>query len=275
MASFGLTIRRIGWAPRREQFFNLLVVGLRDVLVTAGHSLIVRIVEDSAEAGEVLRHWVETGSVQAVIIYDRTVDDEGLESIRALGLPFVLLGNRSQRSWHQATVTEDDGALMQQVLDYLVSLGHQHVVWVSGPVDQVGTAARRTVFDAYLASHGLTGEVYPGDYVEARATGVVESVQAQGRTPMAIIFDGEYLAVTAQRLLAQRGLDSEKVALLTWQDSAACLSATPPLTALNHHVDELGRQLGKALIALHEGATEAHFEAPAADLVVRGTTPRL
>lgn len=272
--SFGLTARRRGWMPRREQFTNLLMGGLQEVAVSNGHSVVFRVVEDEVEERRVREHWARTGAVDAFVVQDVTEAAE-LDPIKALGLPFVLLGDASQRTWHRATVTEDDAALMREVVRFLQGLNHHRIAWISGPMDRGHILARRAVFDAQLGAQGATGAVYPGDYSVEHVTGAIEAELRAAEGPRAVILDGDYLAVTAQKLLAEAGHTPPETALLAWQDSRQCQLADTPITALNHHVDGLGRVLGQALIEVGSGQEEVHLQGPVAELFVRGTTAEL
>lgn len=273
MLSFGFTVRRQGWAPHREQWVNLLLSGLQEVLLEAGHTLVVRVVADEAEEQDVQRFWAAERKVAAFVVADAQ-DAAQVDRVREFGLPFVLLGDTGQQPWHRATVTENNTDTMLTALEYLAGLGHRRLVWLSGPYRRAHQRMRRAVFDAFLVERGLVGAAYPGDYSARHMSAALDADLVAADGPRAFLL-GQNLAVVAQELLAERGLSQPEMALLAWQDTKQCQAATPPISALDHHVEEAGRLTARALIAVACGEEPVHLVSPAADMIVRATTPAL
>lgn len=269
--TFGLTTNRNGWAPRLEHFSNRLVKGLQDVLVGAGHTLLLRLVGDEDEHWRVWQHWARSGSVDAVVVHGDGYADQGtLSRVEELGLPFVLLGERVQQGWHDCTVTVDSAELLHVPLDHLVGRGFTRLVWISGPTTDLHTQVRLKAFDDYLRDHPLVrGSVHPGDYTPDHAFSVLDEVLGNGDEPVGLLVDGDYVAACVRGWLSERGIATARAGLVGWDDSYFCSGANPPITAIEHHVDGLGRQLGRALVALTDGTVSTHLEGPPAELLVR------
>lgn len=270
MASFGLTIRRTGWAPRTEQFYNQLLVGLETTLVPVGHTLAVKIVADRAEDLATFDSWARSGLVQATVLHDLNMNDPLEETVKSLGLPYVLLGDVTQRDG-AASVVIDNAAALLRLLTYLVELGHRRIDWITGPRQQVHTSVRLGAYERFMLRAGVEGGSHVGDYTAARCADIVRDLLQAARRPTALVVDGDYMSQVALATAQQLGCHvPEELSLVSWDDSLLCQGTDPPLTALNHRVRDLGHTLAQALMRVIDGE-QVHLDGPDPELIVRGS----
>ncbi len=269
--TFGMTVQRNGWTPRSEHFYNRLVAGLEEELLRHGHTVIVKIVTDRAEERATFVRWAEDGSVDAVVCKDITVDEDLEQELQSLGLRYAVLGDSHQTIAANAVTVDNAGAL-REVLDHLRAAGHRRIDWLSGPQAQWQTHTRLGVFDSYVAGGRIEGRVSAAEYDEERCRELVGAAMSRDRPPTAFLLDGGHLASVASDVLRKLGFSvPADVSLVSWDDSLACQRADPPVSALDHHVEELGRGVARCLIDAVEGR-ERREAGPRPNLVVRAST---
>lgn len=270
--TFGMAVQRNGWTPRSEHFYNRLLAGLQEELLGYGHTVIVKIVSDRDEELATFARWAEDGSVDAVVCKDITVDDDVEERLRSLGISYAVLGDADQAIAGNA-VTVDNAAALREVLDHLRAAGHRRIDWLNGPPAQWQTHTRLRVFEEYLADGRIEGVASPAEYDEDRCRELIDAAMSREQPPTAFVVDGGHLAPVAMEVLRKLGRSvPADVALVSWDDSLACQRADPPVSALDHHVEELGRGVARCLVDALDGRKRREV-GPRPNLVRRASTP--
>ena len=271
MATFGLTMERNSWSPRSEEFYNKLLVGLGDEVIGRGHMVIVEIVADRQEELATYARWAEDGSVDAVMCKDIGVGDDLEDRVQALGLAHAVLGDTRQPV-HSNMVAVDNAAGMRETIDYLRAAGHQRIDWITGPPVQFHTHVRMEVFADYLAEGLIEGSAIAAEYDSDRCRQLVTAALERDHPPTAFLVDGDFLATVAVDCLRRNGRDvPADVSVVSWDDSLICQRADPPISALQHHVADLGHAVGRCLIAAVEGR-ELRELGPSPQLVIRASS---
>jgi len=272
VSQIGFVFVRQAGAPRYEAFFNEILAGLEDALATTASTVIVQGVEDAAEEMQVYRHWHGAGAADAVVLKDLGLSDDRIEQLQGLGIAFAALADVTQTGDFSA-VRIDNGQAMRDSLAYLVGLGHRRIARVSGPTDLTHTRIRTEVFHAEARAAGLDGRVLTGDYSPTSGEQATRELLTSARPPSAIVYDNDLMALGGLRVAHELTVAvPDEVSMLAWDDSVGCQLASPPLTALNHDVHEMGVQLGHALLALLSTGETQSAVASQPVIVERGTT---
>lgn len=270
--TFGMTVQRNGWTPRSEHFYNRLVVGLEEELLRHGHTMIIQIVADRDEERATFARWAGDGSVDAVVCKDVTVDDDLEDHLRELRLPYAVLGDTNQTITVNAVTVDNAGAL-REVLDHLRATGHRRIDWLNGPPAQWQTHVRLQVFQEYVSGGLIEGQASPAEYDEERCRDLIAAAMKRENPPTAVLVDGGHLATVAIEVLRRLGSSvPADVALVSWDDSLACQRADPPVSALDHHIEELGRGVARCLMDALDGKPRREI-GPRPNLVVRASSP--
>lgn len=264
-------VRHVG-APRFESFFNQIIAGLEDVLATSSSVLIVKGVDDQQQEMAVYRHWHETRAVDAVIVKDLLVNDDRIEHLQRLGLPFIALGDVTQTGQFSAVRT-DNARAMRDSMAFLIGQGHTFIARVTGPSGLVHTSIRTDVFLHEASMAGIVKKVVEADYQEKSGERATRALLKAERRPTAIVYDNDLMALGG--LTAAKALNvavPDELSLLAWDDSLLCQLASPPLSALSHDVHQIGMQL--ALNVTRMLATGVLLSETASQPVIvdRGTT---
>lgn len=272
MISIGIVfVRQVG-APQFEAFFNQIIAGLEDVLSASSNSLVVQRVEDEREERAVYRHWHASGVVDAVIIKDLMVDDDRIEWLNGIGLPFVVLCDVTQTGPFSA-VRIDNGQVMRDSMAFLRALGHDDVARVTGPAALAHTRIRTNVFLAEADAAGITTSVVVGDYSETAGERATLALLGSSPRPTAVVYDNDLMALGGLAAAKALGVRiPEDLSMLAWDDSVQCQLATPPLSTLSHDVQRIGVQLGTALLRMLADEIVVSETASQPMIVERGTT---
>jgi LacI family transcriptional regulator, repressor for deo operon, udp, cdd, tsx, nupC, and nupG len=252
MSTFGITLQRRGWSPRSEQFYSQLLVGLEDEVISRGHTVIVQTVGSRQEEHETFARWAADGSVDAVVCKDIAIGDDLEDRMHELGVPYVVLGDTQQPISANAVVV-DNVTSLRSVIDHFRAAGHSRIDWITGPVTQFHTHLRLEAFAQYLADGVIEGETHPANYDADRCQELVTAAMGREKPPTAFLIDGAFLATATLTCLRRLGFSVPgDVSIISWDDSLICQRSEPPLSALDHHVGELGHGVGKCLIAAVE-----------------------
>ncbi|MBC7724116.1 MAG: substrate-binding domain-containing protein [Burkholderiaceae bacterium] len=278
-ASTAPTARMVGMSLVRateimgaEPYFHDFSAGLESVLRPHGFAVLTRVLPTVEEEIATFRRWKAGGDVGAIVLVDLSHDDPRLPVLRELELPVVVVGNPAIAAEFPAVWTNDDGA-MRDAVAFLLSLGHRRLAHVSGPLRMAHTLSRAHAFAAECAAAGAASSTLAGDYSQGSGSRATADLLSRTDRPTAIIFDND--------LMALGGLEAADVAdvavpahlsLLAWDDSAQCQLSTPPLSAVSHDVQAIGRLTGDTLLAVFDGSALKAVEAPRVSIVSRGTT---
>lgn len=192
----------------------------------------------------------------------------------AASLPVTLLG-RHTRSKVVDSVGVDDSAGAQEVVDYLVSLGHSKIAQI-----HAGTAAgaprRRSGYEKAMKRHGLEEYIrlVKGDFTESGGAKAMMEIIESGDIPTAVFAPNDFAALGAMEAIDAAGLDIPGDISLVGYDNLA-LSGLPRigLTTIGQPRSDLGREAVHLVLARLDGdrGSARHMLVPP-NLVVRSTT---
>lgn len=251
MATIGITIPESVWSARSERYYTQVLHGLEDAAVAGGHTVLSRVAGSSEEELEVLTGWAERGMVDVVILKDLLPDDPRPGQVRRLGLPFTMIGDVRQRD--VSAVTIDNTGTMRRLLGDLHACGHRAIAHVGGPPHLLHSRWRREAYREFVAEHDLPLLALEGDYgPDSGAAATAELLGALAR-PTVIVHDNDAMAIGGLRAAAAQGIRvPEELSVVSWDDSPACQTHSPPIAVLDHLPHQLGVDLGTAAVALLE-----------------------
>lgn len=169
----------------------------------------------------------------------------------------------------------DPGEGARLGVEHLISLGHQRIALLNGPLTSVSARLRFEGWKQTLNSHGLEAfAVMEGDWSSLSGYEQVSRLLREGKTPGGIIVANDQMALGALRALAEQGLAvPADVSVVGYDDTEDSACFIPPLTTIKQDFRNLGKASVNRLVELiHEpGAQPAPLILPVA-LVERKTT---
>jgi DNA-binding LacI/PurR family transcriptional regulator len=258
-----------------DPFFSRIVRGVSDVLGAADLQLVL--LAPQSEQDEVrLAHYLTSGHLDGVLLVALHGADPlpGMLAERNIA---VVVGGRPTRNAPVSYVDVDNvhGALV--ATRHLVERGCRRIATVTGPVDMASAEDRLTGYREALTEARL--QIDPsleltGDWEQERARAAIEAFLAGGGKADGIFVASDLMALGVMSAVRRAGLRvPEDVAIVGYDDSHLALSTEPPLSSVRNPIEEMGREMVRALIrTMRSGDRIPRSVVLATELVVRGSS---
>ena len=272
----GVPAPRSMWSAGSEQFHTLVLRGLEETAIAAGHGVLSEVVDTPQAELTVIRRWAEEHRVDVVVLKDLRRDDPRPAVLRAARVPFVLAGDVRQSGADAAVLTDNSGATRKLLTD-LVAWGHRRIGHVEGPGGLLHTQWRQEAYDAFVAEHDLPSLRHEGDYSAESGSRAAAALLDRDQPPTVLVFDNDAMAIGGAARVRGLGLDVPgDVSLVSWDDSLACQVCEPPLAVLGHRAHQLGMDLGRAAAAVLAGTADGmRLVQELPDITPRGSLARV
>ena len=213
--------------------------------------VIDRLIEQKLEGAVLVGGVVESGDQQVLDDLLR------LEKI----MPLVTIGPRIE-GLTSINITSDLSVSVRKSLTHLYSLGHRRIAFIGGSANVRSSSIRERAFYNEMERLGL-----PADRSLHSETGYLPqdgeicvaklfSRLSAGETPTALIAINDLVALGAMRHLQRMGLRiPEDVAIIGCDNQFFTPYLNPPLTTVDLHPEEHGRNAVSELIALQSGGS--------------------
>lgn len=271
----GLTLVRATEIYGAEPWFHEFTAGVDQVVRPLGHSVLLRVLGSRADELEWLQRWHQDRAVAGVVLVDLIEDDPRVQLVAEVGLPAVAVSSPLVSAGLPTVWTNDDAA-MRSAVHALADLGHRTIGLVSGPLELAHTVTRASAFADACSDLQITALTASGDYSSESGGLAFESLMDGETAPTAVVFDNDLMALGGLASARRAGLRvPEDVSLVAWDDSALCQLSDPPLSALSHDVQRIGRLVGETMASLLSGQQPPVVEAPAIQFVQRDSVARV
>jgi DNA-binding LacI/PurR family transcriptional regulator len=203
-----------------------------------------------------------------------TIDDaSNLELALPPHVPTVMFDNRYQGNL--ASLYVDDATGVKAAVEHLLSLGHQTVHHISGPVDSFAAHARRAAWQAALLAAGRdVPAVVEGDW-SPEAGYKAGRLLARNPDVTAILCASDNTAIGALRALTELGRSVPgDISIVGFDGMEIVAYLSPPLTTVFKDYNEVGRRLVELLVQQIEGdrLDEKPNETIETELLIREST---
>jgi LacI family transcriptional regulator len=262
-----------------DPYFAEITRGVEDVAGRAGYLTIVCNADRRTSAErqylDVLRDYRAVG---AIFAGSGAVgeDEEGRELLRSIdrardqGMNVIALATRS---FPAQRVTVDNRGASYDLTDYLLSLGHRRIAFVSGPTGFYTSFERLEGFNAALERSGVEpGPVYDGDFSYEAGQAAAVRMLAERRLPDAIIGANDETAIGVLTSLRQAGAEVPDAVSVGGIGNTR-LAHFLDLTTVSVPTYELGAIAARRILGGETGEVDAVTILPHR-LVTRATTSR-
>jgi DNA-binding LacI/PurR family transcriptional regulator len=199
-----------------------------------------------------------------------------ISAVAALGgmppeVPLVAVGCGT--SAPLASVAVDNIAGARSATEYLLSLGHRSVHFVSGPQTSLDGRERAIGWQQALAAAGLTSPpALTGDWSSRSGYELGRRLAAQPDVT-AVFCANDQMALGVLRAMAEHGRPvPDDVSVVGFDDLPEAAYFCPPLTTVRQDFDELGRRALRLLVEKIAGASADGPQRPVStELIVRAS----
>ncbi|MGM0369277.1 MAG: LacI family DNA-binding transcriptional regulator [Bacillota bacterium] len=257
-----------------DHFFVEVLQGVQQSLEQFDLDLVLFNVTDKSRKDKYIERVLGEKRVDGVIAITMDMSDEDIVKFQASELPLVLIDD-----WHQevSSIAVDDISGSQQAVEYLLSLGHQKIAFLSGVVGshhgdkrlagvKKAFAATDVEFDSDLV-------IEEGFTVEGGKRAIRELLQLdEAQRPTAVFAASDNQAIGALEEIRETGLSvPEDIAIVGYDNIE--LAHYLKLTTISQPMSKMGRLGVEILTDKLEGAEqELVQQVIKPELVIREST---
>jgi LacI family transcriptional regulator len=201
-----------------------------------------------------------TGWVSGVIFHPYHVSQEKVREIIGDDLPMVIIGSfknevEPAENWDHVLSNNLESA--QEVVEYLMQLGHRRIAFIEGPEGTPTSVHRLAGFRKAFEIAGIPIQeslIVPGDYTREGGRRGMRSLLELNEPPTAVFCANDFSALGALEVAQQKGYRvPEKISIVGFDDIDEASHASPPLTTVRQPPDYVGTITAETLIERLKG----------------------
>jgi DNA-binding LacI/PurR family transcriptional regulator len=257
-------------------FFPELVKNFEDQAMERGQEVIISNTDYNPKrmAGCIQR--MLERKVDGVAIMTSETEPQLLAELARRGVPTVLLDTATDGP-KSVTIRIDYAQGIREAVDHLVTLHHDRIAFISGPLHLQSARARYTAFLTALRAHGIVPEpnmIEEGDHRIDGGAAAMNSLLRLPSRPTAVIASNDLTAIGALGVMYEAGLKvPDDISLVGFDDILFAQLTQPPLTTVRVSRAELAVTVFAALEKLaHTDAEELTDYTISTHLVERRST---
>ena len=166
----------------------------------------------------------------------------------------VSLGKHLIRSF---PVVVDNRNVVRTAMDYLISLGHHRIAYISGPTLLTTTAERLAGYKESLEAHGIELDetlILSGNYKYDSGWQAAAVIDAMAVKPTAVLASNDIMAISLIAALKEMNYRiPEDISVMGIDDIPFAKFVDPALTTVSLPLYEMGQVAMESLIKLHKG----------------------
>ncbi len=166
-----------------------------------------------------------------------------IQELKDSGIPFVLLDSDEICVDYDFTYIDFQSGIFEAI-DYLVSIGHKKIYFITGPLNLETARKRQSIFvDGINRHEGIKYKVFKGDHKLDGGIKVAKEIIDSGDSPTAIICSNDFSASGAIRELTRLGCKIPDEISVIGIDNCylLCTLSFPTLTSIDISRHETGR----------------------------------
>lgn len=234
--TLGLVVPDVG-----NPFFTEVARGVEDAARKRDYAVFLCNSDESLEKEDRYINVLIEQHVRGVLITPADIKADRVDALRARGICVTLL-DRELKGYNQCSVSVDDVHGGQIAIEYLASMGHQRIAWVSGPsnVPQVADRGAGVAKAARVASVEIKHIEVPLMNT-ANGEEAARNLLSLDILPTAVFCANDLLALGVMRELLNQGIRiPDQIAILGYDDIQFAPSAAVPLSSISQPAYQMG-----------------------------------
>ena len=235
-------------------FFAEILRGAHDVAQQKGYVVALCDTQRSREREELFSERLLQSQVDGVIVTGSVMLEERIRDWRQRNIPLVLAGRRSA-GLGLSGVSVDDVSAGYQAAQYLISRGHERILFLGGAADSPATRDRQRGYIDALESRGISPLTSYGDYSMESGFREAAKIARSSNRPDAVFAANDMMAIGLIMGLASHGVKvPQDLAVMGCDDIPMGALIRPALTTVQIPMYEIGaRAMGLLLDTLDRG----------------------
>lgn len=216
---------------------------------------------------------VDDGSVDGVVLVSPRTQSAALEWAQRADIPAVVAGSTLPDT-PLPCVDVDDGAAIEQLVRWLIGLGHRRIGHLAGPQTQWSAQRRLQAYRKAMADAGLAVNpdwVMEGRYTPPSGREAMERLLERAPELTAVVCANDWMAMGAMEVIHQRGWRiPDDISITGFDDIDTAQWVSPPLTTMRQPMRLIGVKAAELLVEQMEtGERAGEVILFPAELVVR------
>jgi LacI family transcriptional regulator len=260
-----------------DSYLGEFITGLGEGLVAHGLDLFLATVQQGQNELEVLRHVVESGRADGIVVPRVAEEDVRLTYLSMHGFPYISHGRMLDPGIPHNWLDSDGEAAFGEAFDLLYDHGHRHIGLVTISDRMTFRRYRESGLKKAIARRGdpsvrLQITDFPRFNREASVEAINRLLHAEDR-PTAIIGLFDEIAITILEEAAKAGLSVPKdLSVVGFDNVTAGAYAPPGLTTFDARIRSSAREIAHLLVDIIENrATEPVSRLVRPELVLRAS----
>lgn len=250
-------------------YYSLIFNALEKAAADHGYSLVYFTDADHAKLINVLR------KLDGVIASCFHRIESIIQTIKEI-VPVVVIDNSAADKTIPSVIIDNFSAQIEAV-DYLCSLGHEHIGFMTGLEDSDVGKNRYEGYKSGLGKHAINVNealVFRGDYSYQSGIDGADYFLSLDQPPTAIMCANDSMALGAMKRLHEAGLEApDNISVIGFDDIVVASQINPPLTTIAAPINQIAERSFSMLEYLITGKSlENRHVALAAELVIRQTS---
>jgi DNA-binding LacI/PurR family transcriptional regulator len=269
----GLVVHRDPDVLETDPFFSGFISGIESVLSHNGYALVLQMGSDPADSPERYRRLALDRRVDGVFLIDIQVDDMRIPLLADLQMPAVAINSQSPTHVIPAVVQQSMAAI-QDLVDYLVALGHRRFGHISGPLRFIHANQRSEAWTSALRARDLTDNVLvKSDFTYDGGVAAAERVFRMPRRPTAVFCANDIMAAGFVARMIDLGLSvPQDISVAGFDGTTLGTYVRPSLTTLSTSPRSLGAEAARLLLAQLEAGPAEDIAVEPCALIIREST---
>ena len=224
-------------------FFADVVKGVESVMRAGEYSLLLCNTDENVERERTVISLLLQKQVDGILMAPATEWSDAPLMLRARRVPVVLIDRRIEAEDFDVVLVDNVNG-SAQAAEYLVSLGHERIAMVSGPLD---TTPGRERYEGFLQGLRATGRELDERYLQVADFREDGGYQAALRllavrpAPTALFVSNNLMSIGALRAIHNLGIHiPQEMSFVGFDDLALAELTHPPLTVISRPSTEQG-----------------------------------
>ncbi|MCI0390596.1 MAG: LacI family transcriptional regulator [Acidobacteria bacterium] len=233
-------------------FFPELVKSIEEKASSHGYDVILANTNyDTKRTVACVQRMIEQ-NVRGVAVMTSEMDVSLSQRLAAKNVAVVFL-DVGEVGPHTSNINVNYEKGIREGVEHLLSLGHRHIAYISGPPHLKSAARRRAAFaktmKKYQASLHTTPFIYEGDFKTSGGQRAVANILRLQPMPTAIVSGNDLMAIGALRELKSAGLRvPQDISVIGFDDISFAALAEPQLTTILIPRAEIGEAAVEAIM---------------------------
>lgn len=248
-----------------DSYLGEFITGLGEGLVSHGLDLFLATVQEGQDELKVLRHVVESGRADGIVVPRVAEDDRRLTYLTMQGFPAIAHGRLRSNDMPYSWLDSDGEAAFAEAFDLLYALGHRHFGLVTISDRMTFRHYREAGLHHAMERRGdpsvrLTVESFPRFNRDAGIAAVNRLLHRPDR-PTAIIGLFDEIAITVLEQAARAGMEVPRdLSVVGFDNITAGAYAPPGLTTFDAKTRTSATEIANLLVEIIEnsGAAPLH-----------------